>query len=98
MKIKTQKNYITEEASLLGETIAEQRAIASIGGGEFTGANALQSARDAAIKAAEWIARHPEASACARPVRVEARPYNRLAQALLRRGKHITDVNHMVTH
>lgn len=98
MKVKQQKNYRTEEAWLVSESAAEHRFIASIGGGDFIGANALQSAREAAIKAAEWAARHPEASVASAPKRVEARPLNRLAQALLRRGKHITDVNHMVTH
>jgi len=98
MTITHQRNYLTEEASITGDTLAETRAIAAVGGGEFHGAGALASARSRAALAAEWMVRHPEAACSCRPNPIGALPLNRLAQALLRRGAHISDVRHMVTH
>jgi len=98
MTITHQRNYLTEEASITGDTLAETRAIAILGGGEFHGSGALDAARERAALAAEWMVRHPEASATSRSQNIGARPLNRLAQALLRRGAHISDVRHMVTH
>jgi hypothetical protein len=97
MKIKHQYNWVAEEATLIGETLAESRAIAACGGGEFSGGGALASARDQAALASEWMARHPEAGATARPRQIGVRPINRLAQELLRRGASLGTVRHMVT-
>ena len=98
MTIKHLHDYQTEEATLHGDNIGESRAIAAIGGGDFMGANALGQARAAAEKARAWLARHPEAEAYGRPQIIKSRPLNQLACALLRRGAHISDVRHMVTH
>jgi hypothetical protein len=98
MTISHQTNFLAEEATIIGETLAESRAIAACGGGEFSGGGALASARDQAALAEQWLLRHPEASATARPRPIGARPINRLAQELLRRGAHIADVRHMVTY
>ena len=98
MTISHQKNWIAEEATIIGENIAESRAIAACGGGSFNGSGALASARDQAALAEQWLLRHPEASATARPPPIGPRPINRLAQELLRRGAHIADVRHMVTY
>ena len=98
MKIQNQNNWVAEEATIIGETLAETRAISACGGGEFVGSGALASARTQAALATSWMARHPEAGATARPRPIGARPLNRLAQALLRRGAHVGDVYHMVTH
>jgi hypothetical protein len=98
MKIKHQYNWLAEEAAIIGETLAESRAIAACGGGEFSGGGALASARDQAASAAQWLLRHPEASATSRPRPIGVRPLNRLAQALLRRGASLGTVRHMVTY
>jgi hypothetical protein len=98
MKIKHQYNWVAEEATLIGETLAETRAISACGGGEFIGGGALASARTQAALATSWMARHPEASATSRPRPNRARPLNQLAQQILRRGGHIADVRHMVTY
>jgi shikimate kinase len=98
MTISHQTNFLAEEATIIGETLAESRAIAALGGGSFSGGGALASARNRAASAEQWMARHPEASATARPRPIGARPINRLAQELLRRGAHIADVRHMVTY
>jgi shikimate kinase len=97
MKIKHQYNWVAEEATIIGESIAESRAIAALGGGAFVGGGALASARERTALATSWMERHPEAGATARPHQIGARPLNRLAQELLRRGTHIADVRHMVT-
>ena len=98
MKIKHQYNWVAEEATLIGETLAESRAIAACGGGEFSGGGALASARDQAALATSWMERHPEVGPTARPRPIGVRPRNRLAQELHRRGTHIADVRHMVTY
>ena len=98
MTIKHLHDCQAEEATLHGDNIGESRAIAAIGGGDFTGANALNRARAAADKAREWLSRHPEAAAYCRPQTIKSRPLNQLACALLRRGAHISEVRHMVTH
>jgi hypothetical protein len=98
MKIAYQKNWLAEEARIVGESIAESRAIAACGGGEFIGGGALASARDRAASAAQWLLRHPEAACTSRPRPIGVRPLNQLAQALLRRGAHIADVRHMVRY
>ena len=98
MTIRHLHNYLAEEATLHGDNIGESRAIRAVGGGDFTGANALGQARAAAEKARAWLARHPEAARHSRPQTIKSRPLNLLACALLRRGAHISDVRHMVTH
>ena len=98
MKIQNQNNWVAEEATLIGESIAESRAIAACGGGAFVGSGALASARNRAASAAQWLLRHPEAACTSRPRPNRARPLNQLAQALLRRGSHIADVRHMVRY
>ena len=98
MTISHQANWIAEEATIIGESIAESRAIAACGGGEFSGGGALGSARDQAALSTKWMERHPEAGATSSPRPIGVRPLNRLAQELLRRGAHIADVRHMVTY
>jgi shikimate kinase len=98
MKIAYQYNWLAEEARIVGENIAESRAIAALGGGAFSGGGALASARERTALVTEWLLRHPEAACTSRPRTNSARPLNQLAQALLRRGAHIADVRHMVRY
>ena len=98
MTIRHQYDWVAEEATLIGETLAESRAIAACGGGEFIAGGALASARKRTALVTEWLLRHPEAACTSSPRPIGVRPLNRLAQELLRRGASLGTVRHMVTH